>query len=293
MCFAATQAIDYWLVDSSGSDCWYGGFDAESDFEVDKLQGIHVLRNTFRDYSSFAIWTPVPRANDNTRDIEIRNNVIETRPDGVCNQMILVGAYPNNPNQIYNAVVENNTLKERSGPGVVFDHVNGGSIRNNRDENYIEATCGHPNAIPFSRLTNSTGVVVENNGPNAAGAGGSLPPPPPPPPEGGSLALTAAASPSSGAAPLGVSFTYTLANNGSDTLFRVSLVDEGCSPAAYGSGDANKDTLLQPGETWKFTCSRTFAAAGSYTSRATAGGTSSKTGLPVNSNTAQTAVTVN
>jgi len=91
---------------------------------------------------------------------------------------------------------------------------------------------------------------------------------------------------------LGVSYTYTLVNNGSNTLFRVSLRDDGCSAAAYQSGDDNKDSLLQPGETWRFACSRTYTVAGSYTGRATAGGTSTQTGLPVNSNTTQTTVSV-
>ena len=164
MCFAPTQAIDYWLVDSQGSDCWYGAFDAESDESTDKLQGIHVIGNTFWDYNMVGIVVPVARAGDNTRDIEIRNNTLLTRPDSICAPLVQVGAYPNNPDTIQNVKVENNTFNARSGIGVKFDHVVGGSIQNNKVGQYMEAGCMYPAVTPFTELTNSSSITVAGNG---------------------------------------------------------------------------------------------------------------------------------
>ncbi|MBA3746247.1 MAG: hypothetical protein H0W96_01980 [Solirubrobacterales bacterium] len=106
------------------------------------------------------------------------------------------------------------------------------------------------------------------------------------------LELRATSSPDTGAAPLTVEHTYTLANRGSETLFHVSVAHESCSPVTYRSGDVNGDQLLQPGETWTFTCSRTYEGGGTYTGDATARGTSTQTGLPVSSNPTRTLVVV-
>jgi hypothetical protein len=89
-----------------------------------------------------------------------------------------------------------------------------------------------------------------------------------------------------------VTYTYTLVNGGIDTLFHVAVTDDSCSPVAYQSGDVNNDQLLQPGETWMFTCTHTFTTPGSYTNHATAAGTDTGTGLAVSSSTASATVTV-
>lgn len=109
---------------------------------------------------------------------------------------------------------------------------------------------------------------------------------------GTQLSLTKSAGPTSGSAPLTVTYTYTLVNGGGDTLFHVAVTDDSCSPVAYQSGDANHDQLLQPGETWTFTCTQTFSAPGGYTNHATAAGTDTQTGLAVNSNTATATINV-
>lgn len=106
------------------------------------------------------------------------------------------------------------------------------------------------------------------------------------------LSLAKSATPSSGTAPLAVTYTYTLANTGNDVLFHASVADDSCAPVAYQSGDTNHDQLLQPGETWVFTCSHTYTANGTFTNHATASATDAQTGLGVSSNMASATVNV-
>ncbi|MBA3747588.1 MAG: hypothetical protein H0W96_08875 [Solirubrobacterales bacterium] len=171
MCFAPTQVDGYHLIDSNASDCWYGAFDAEADGPGDTIRDVHVVGNTFRDYGMFAVWAPVATGNGGAGNIEVRDNVIATRPDYVCNQMVLVGAYPGNPEFFTNVTVDDNTFLERSGIAVQMDHVSLGSIQHNQDANYIEAGCRFPAATPFAEVTNSTDVAVADNLPSALGAG--------------------------------------------------------------------------------------------------------------------------
>ncbi|HWC11215.1 MAG TPA: hypothetical protein VG455_08335, partial [Acidimicrobiales bacterium] len=107
-----------------------------------------------------------------------------------------------------------------------------------------------------------------------------------------SITLTKQASPTSGPAPLEVAYAYTLVNEGTDTLFHVSVADDHCSAVTLQGGDVDGDQLLDPGETWTFGCSRSFSSPGTYTNTATARGTNTATGLPVSSNAAQATVTV-
>ena len=132
----------------------------------------------------------------------------------------------------------------------------------------------------------ATGLAVTSNTATATVTVGS------PGPSGAHVTLSKSASPSSGSAPLAVTYSYSLVNDGAETLFHVSVVDDKCSPVVLQGGDVNHDQLLQPGETWTFSCSATYGAAGSYTNHATAGGTSAATGLAVTSNTATATVTV-
>jgi hypothetical protein len=161
-CFSPNQAVGFWLEDSEAKDCWYGGFDAELDDPAQKLQDIHVLRNTFSDFNLFGVVIPVAGDGSNTKDIEIRDNRFLTVPGPICNTIIEVGIYPTNPNTIKNVVVEGNSMKTH-GVGVAFDHVEGGSIRDNRID-YEEKNCQYPNKTPPVRVTNSTGVTTQDNG---------------------------------------------------------------------------------------------------------------------------------
>jgi hypothetical protein len=135
-------------------------------------------------------------------------------------------------------------------------------------------------------LTSTSQASVTVTGAGSGGNGGSGGGGP-----GSQLAIGESASPPSGPAPLASTYTYVLTNNGTDPLFHVSVSGSDCSPVAYQSGDANANQLLDPGETWTFTCSTTHANPGTYTDQATATGTSTQTGLPVNA-TSQATVTV-
>lgn len=158
-CFSPNQVVGFWLEDSRGQDCWYGALDAELDATKQKLQNIHLLRNTFTGYNLLGIFVPVAGDGDSTRDIEIRDNKFLTAPDQVCNVIILVGAYPKNPNTFKNVVVEGNSMKA-SGPGVTLDHVEGGSVKKNRIQ-YSEKGCSFPDPTPRVRVTSSKEVTTD------------------------------------------------------------------------------------------------------------------------------------
>jgi hypothetical protein len=104
--------------------------------------------------------------------------------------------------------------------------------------------------------------------------------------------LTESAAPNLGRTPLGVTFTYDETNTGNDPISGVTVSGSICGSATYQSGDANSNNLLDPGETWVFTCSHTFTAAGSYTDTATATGTDNVDSLPAPEETASASVTV-
>ena len=76
-----------------------------------------------------------------------------------------------------------------------------------------------------------------------------------------------------------VVFTITVTNTGNGAFHGVAVSDSKCSPVAFSSssdgsdpGDNGSNSFLQPGEWWKFTCSKTFTASGTYTNTATASG---------------------
>lgn len=84
--------------------------------------------------------------------------------------------------------------------------------------------------------------------------------------------LTETATPSSGNAPLAVTFTYKETNTGINAISLVSVTGSICGAATYASGDGNSNGMLDPGETWVFTCTHTFIVPGSFTDNATATG---------------------
>ena len=95
--------------------------------------------------------------------------------------------------------------------------------------------------------------------------------------------LTKSASPTSGTAPLTVTYSFREANVSPDTapaavaLDAISGVtvtdsDPACHPT-FVSGDTNGNGKLDVGETWLFQCGVTYSAAGSHTDTASATGT--------------------
>jgi uncharacterized repeat protein (TIGR01451 family) len=108
------------------------------------------------------------------------------------------------------------------------------------------------------------------------------------------LTLTQTATPTSGQAPLGVTYDYTLTNT-STTAAPVAgptVTDERCTPAIYTGGDTNGNGVLEVGETWTYTCTTAFGTAGVFTSTASATGTSTVDSRPVTSVPVASTVTV-
>ncbi|MEZ0239624.1 MAG: hypothetical protein ACAH65_02395 [Chloroflexota bacterium] len=76
-----------------------------------------------------------------------------------------------------------------------------------------------------------------------------------------------------------VVFTIAVTNTGTGAFHGVAVSDSKCSPVAFSSssdgsdpGANGSDAFLQPGEWWKFTCSKTFTTSGTYTNTASASG---------------------
>jgi uncharacterized repeat protein (TIGR01451 family) len=58
-----------------------------------------------------------------------------------------------------------------------------------------------------------------------------------------------------------VTYTYTVTNPGVVALNNVSVADNKCAPVSYVKGDVNNDHLLNPSETWTYTCSTNITAS--------------------------------
>lgn len=58
-----------------------------------------------------------------------------------------------------------------------------------------------------------------------------------------------------------VTYTYTVTNPGTVALSNVSVVDNKCAPVSYVKGDADNDHLLDPSETWTYTCATNITAS--------------------------------
>jgi hypothetical protein len=67
-----------------------------------------------------------------------------------------------------------------------------------------------------------------------------------------------------------VTYTYVVSNPGVVPLNNVSVADDKCSPVLGHSGDLNQNNLLDPSETWTYTCQTNLTA--STTNTATAEG---------------------
>lgn len=69
-----------------------------------------------------------------------------------------------------------------------------------------------------------------------------------------------------------VTYTYTVTNPGNAPLADVTVTDDKCGPVTLTGGDADNDALLDPGETWKFTCTATLSSPGQITNTGTVKG---------------------
>lgn len=56
-----------------------------------------------------------------------------------------------------------------------------------------------------------------------------------------------------------ITYAFTVTNGGNAGLAAITLSDDHCAPGFVG-GDADANTLLNPGETWRFTCAITVTA---------------------------------
>src|SRR5947208_2242455 len=70
---------------------------------------------------------------------------------------------------------------------------------------------------------------------------------------GAHIALSKSANSTSGPAPLAVTYTYVLTNDGSDVLFHATVSDDGCGLVTIVSGDVNNNQLLDLAEVWTLT----------------------------------------
>ena len=59
-----------------------------------------------------------------------------------------------------------------------------------------------------------------------------------------------------------VSYTYTVTNPGNAPLSGVVVTDDKCGPVTLTGGDTDGDSLLDPGESWKFGCTTILSNVG-------------------------------
>lgn len=105
------------------------------------------------------------------------------------------------------------------------------------------------------------------------------------------ITLTVTPSVTSGTVPLAVTYTYRERNDGTDPISNVAITDSNCSPITRTGGDDNGNNRLDVGETWVFTCSRTFTEVGTYRSEVRGTGVDVVDGQPAPLETAEVTVT--
>ncbi|MFS8130825.1 MAG: ice-binding family protein [Candidatus Dojkabacteria bacterium] len=69
-----------------------------------------------------------------------------------------------------------------------------------------------------------------------------------------------------------VVFTYTVTNPGTVELNNVSVIDDKCNTILGPTGDTNSNNLLEPSETWVYTCQMNLTTTTTTTNTATAQG---------------------
>lgn len=97
-----------------------------------------------------------------------------------------------------------------------------------------------------------------------------------------------------------VTYTYLETNDGDSDITNVSVSDDTCAPVTevdenndgFNDGDLNKDGVLNPGETWKFTCTTTIDAPSGDGGEADGSNETSKPNTATASGTDETGDTV-
>jgi hypothetical protein len=70
-----------------------------------------------------------------------------------------------------------------------------------------------------------------------------------------------------------VTYTYTVTNPGNAPLADIVVTDDKCGPVTFTpGGDTDGDSLLDPGETWKYSCTTTLSSPGQITNIGTVRG---------------------
>jgi hypothetical protein len=84
------------------------------------------------------------------------------------------------------------------------------------------------------------------------------------------ISITKTASTPGGFAPQTVTYTYNVTNISTtpEQIKALNVTDDLCNPITYVSGDGNNNLLLDPGETFTYTCVATYTAAGTYVNTA-------------------------
>jgi hypothetical protein len=108
------------------------------------------------------------------------------------------------------------------------------------------------------------------------------------------VTLTVTPTPTSGEAPLDVTYDYTLTNESSTDapISDVSVRDDRCADVRFTGGDANGNGVLDVGEAWTYACSTTLTSGGTVVNTATATGTNTVDDLTVPIEPAQGTVRV-
>ena len=89
-----------------------------------------------------------------------------------------------------------------------------------------------------------------------------------------------------------VTYSYTVTNLGDAPAKNVAVADDLCGPPDYASGDANGNGLLEPGETWVYTCGHTVGPTDPNPLRNTATVTTSSLDADPSNNFDQWEVTI-
>jgi Prealbumin-like fold domain len=87
-----------------------------------------------------------------------------------------------------------------------------------------------------------------------------------------------------------VTYTFLVSTSGPTAVSSITVVDDRCSPTEYRSGDSDADRMLDPGETWTYTC--VSALSTSTINRVTVTGTPPGGGVVTNTSTTRVEVRV-
>jgi hypothetical protein len=106
--------------------------------------------------------------------------------------------------------------------------------------------------------------------------------------------LSASVSTTGTAPPFTATYAYLERNDSTTSAPMVSVTvdDDACAPVTYLAGDTNNDHVLEPGESWAFTCKKTITKAGTYVSHISASGVNVADGRPAPPESAVVSATV-